>query len=43
MKLIKKDYDEAYFNTWLEKLPLERKFNEYKVINSLNKTFRKII
>jgi len=31
MKLIKKDYDEAYFNTWLEKLLLERKFNEYKI------------
>lgn len=30
MTLIKKKYDNTYFNTWIDKLPLEKKFNEHK-------------
>ena len=30
MKLVKKNYDSSYFNTWMDKLPLEKKFNEHK-------------
>ncbi|MEK6885359.1 MAG: class I SAM-dependent methyltransferase [Nanoarchaeota archaeon] len=31
MKFVKKDYDSSYFNTWVEKLPLEKMFNKDKV------------
>jgi len=31
MKFVKRDYDSSYFNTWLERLPLEAYFNKHKV------------
>ena len=44
MKIIKSNYDESYFNTWLERLPLEKMFNEDKInlINSI-KTSGKLL